>query len=79
LTNQKEQIYFVKEGDSLSTIADSFDIPLTSLILWNRLNPRRHIYPGQRLVIYPNNMKSKKVDGHTKKDERGIQSPGKEE
>jgi hypothetical protein len=79
LTNEGEQIYFVKEGDSLSAIAERFDVPLTSLILWNRLNPRRHIYPGQRLVIYPNNMKSKKADAQTKKGEPGIQSPSKEE
>lgn len=77
LTNEKEQIYVVKEGDSLSTIADRFDIPLTSLILWNRLNPRRPIHPGQRLVIYPNNMKSKQMDTHTKKGGAGIHSSGK--
>jgi hypothetical protein len=77
LTNQKEQIYFVKEGDSLSTIAESFDIPITSLILWNRLNPRRHIHPGQRLVIYPNNMKPGKRGGE--KDENGSESSGKKD
>ena len=79
LSNEKERLYVVKEGDNLSNIAERFDVPLTSLIIWNRLNPRRHIYPGQRLVIYPNNMKSKKVGDHTKKEETGIQPPGKEE
>ena len=79
LTNKKEQIYVVKEGDNLSSIADRFDVPLTSIIIWNRINPRRHIHPGQRLVIYPNNMKSKKVDAQTKKGEPGTQSPSKEE
>jgi len=77
LTDEKEQIYFVKEGDSLSAIADRFDVPLTSLILWNRLNPRRHIHPGQRLVIYPNNMKRDKTGG--RKDENAGKSSGKEE
>ena len=79
LSNEKERLYVVKEGDNLSSIAERFDVPLTSLIIWNRLNPRRHIYPGQRLVIYPNNMKSKKVGADAKKEETGIQSPGKEE
>ena len=79
LTNEKEQVYVVTEGDNLSAIADRFDVPLTSLIIWNRLNPRRHIYPGQRLVIYPNHMKSKKVDTNTNEEEAGIQSPGKGE
>jgi hypothetical protein len=79
LTNKKERIYVVKEGDNLSSIADSFDVPLTSIIIWNRINPRRHIHPGQRLVIYPNNMKSRKVDAQTKKGEPEIQAPGKGE
>jgi membrane-bound lytic murein transglycosylase D len=77
LTNEKEQIYFVKEGDSLSAIADRFDVPLTSLILWNRLNPRRHIHPGQRLVIYPNNMKTDKT-GSTLNESAGESSDKKE-
>ncbi len=77
LTNEKEQVYVVKEGDNLSSIADRFDVPLTSLIIWNRLNPRRHIHPGQRLVIYPNNMKSKQMDTHTKKGGAEIKSPDK--
>jgi membrane-bound lytic murein transglycosylase D len=75
--NEKEQIYVVKEGDSLSTIADRFEIPLTSLILWNRLNPRRHIHPGQRLVIYPNNMKIGKTD--SEKDAKERESSDKKE
>ncbi|MGD9074686.1 MAG: transglycosylase SLT domain-containing protein, partial [Desulfobacteraceae bacterium] len=79
LTNKKEQIYVVKEGDNLSSIADRFDVPLTSIIIWNRINPRRHIHPGQRLIIYPNNMKSKKVDAQTRKGEPGTQTPSKEE
>ncbi len=74
VTNEKEQIYFVKEGDSLSAIADRFNVPLTSLILWNRLNPRRHIHPGQRLVIYPNNTKT-----DTTLDENAGESSGKKE
>jgi LysM repeat protein len=77
VTNEKEQVYFVKEGDSLSAIAERFDVPLTSLLLWNRLNPRRHIHPGQRLVIYPNNMKTDKRG--SKKDENAGESSGKEE
>ncbi|MGD9032992.1 MAG: transglycosylase SLT domain-containing protein [Desulfobacteraceae bacterium] len=79
LTNKKERIYVVKEGDNLSSIADRFDVPLTSIIIWNRINPRRHIHPGQRLIIYPNNMKSKKVDAQTRKGEPGTQTPSKEE
>ena len=52
-SNQQEQIYFVKEGDSLTAIAERFGVPLASLIIWNRLNPRATIHPGDRLIIYP--------------------------
>ena len=52
-SNQQERIYFVKEGDNLTAIAERFGVPLASLIIWNRLNPRTTIHPGDRLIIYP--------------------------
>jgi len=57
LAGKRDRIYIVKEGDNLSVIADRFSVPLTALIIWNRLDPRRPIYPGDRLVIYPNHLK----------------------
>ena len=51
----KDRIYVVKEGDNLSTIAERFNVPLPALIIWNRLEDKKHIYPGDRLVIYPEN------------------------
>jgi hypothetical protein len=47
-----EQFYVIKEGDNLSVIADHFNIPLPALIIWNNLNPKKHIHPGDRLIIY---------------------------
>ena len=49
----KEHVYVVKEGDNLSTIAERFNVPLPALIIWNRLEKNKHIYPGDRLVVYP--------------------------
>ena len=49
----KEHIYVVKEGDNLSVIAERFNVPLPALIIWNRLEKNKHIYPGDQLVIYP--------------------------
>jgi hypothetical protein len=49
----KESVYVVKEGDNLSIIAERFNVPLPALIIWNRLEKNKHIYPGDRLVIYP--------------------------
>jgi hypothetical protein len=50
---RKESVYIVKAGDNLSSIAERFDIPLQSLLIWNRLNPGRPIHPGDKLIIYP--------------------------
>ena len=54
-TENKERVYVVKEGDYLSAIAERFNVPLPALIIWNRLEKNKHIYPGDRLVIYPQN------------------------
>ncbi len=50
--NKKERVYVVKEGDNLSDIAERFNVPLRALIIWNRLEKRKHIHPGDRLVIH---------------------------
>lgn len=47
-----KEVYIVKEGDSLSTIAKRMDVSLHSLLSWNRLNPNNPIYPGQRLILF---------------------------
>jgi len=52
-SNQRERIYRVREGDTLTAIAEKFGVPLASLVIWNRLNPKTHIHPGDRLIIYP--------------------------
>jgi LysM repeat protein len=59
--NQQEEIYHVREGDNLTAIAERFGVPLASLVIWNRLNPRTHIHPGDRLIIYP--QKPVQIDG----------------
>lgn len=51
--NRKERIYVVRKGDNLSAIAARFNIPLTALLISNRLDPRKAIHPGDRLVVYP--------------------------
>lgn len=50
--SKEERVYVVKEGDNLTTIADRFNVPLPALIIWNRLERKRHIHPGDRLIIY---------------------------
>jgi len=58
LATQKETIYIVKEGDNLSVIADRFGVPLVALIIWNRIDIKRPIHPGDRLVILRENLQS---------------------
>jgi membrane-bound lytic murein transglycosylase D len=50
---KEERVYIVKGGDSLSSIAERFDIPLSALLIWNRLDLKRPIHPGDRLYIFP--------------------------
>jgi membrane-bound lytic murein transglycosylase D len=52
LAENRQRIYVVKEGDSLSAIAERFNVPLPALIIWNRLKLREHIHPGQQLIVY---------------------------
>lgn len=49
------RLYRVREGDSLSAIAQKFDVPLAALLIWNRIPINAVIHPGQRLVVLPFN------------------------
>ena len=51
----KGRVYVVQQGDNLSTIARSHNVPVTALIIWNRINPRDAIHPGQKLIVHPGN------------------------
>jgi len=59
---KRERIYYVKEGDSLYTIADRFGVPMSSLLIWNRLNPKAVIHPGDKLIIYRKERKPIAID-----------------
>ena len=50
---RNQRVYVVKEGDSLSSIAQKFEVPLAALLIWNRIGLGKVIHPGQRLVIFP--------------------------
>lgn len=43
--------YVVRRGDSLEKIARIYGVTVKDLLRWNHLDPRRFIYPGQRLEI----------------------------
>jgi len=50
---RSQRVYVVKEGDSLSGIAQKFEVPLAALLIWNRIGLGKVIHPGQQLVIFP--------------------------
>jgi plasmid stabilization system protein ParE len=52
-SGQASRTYIVQKGDTLTSIAAKFEVPLPALIIWNRIDLSRPIHPGDRLVIRP--------------------------
>ncbi len=50
---RQKRIYIVQSGDNLSTIAKQFNVPLAAILIWNRINMKSILHPGDRLIIYP--------------------------
>jgi membrane-bound lytic murein transglycosylase D len=44
--------YTVRNGDSLSRIADKFNVKISDIAKWNNLNGKRYLQPGQKLKLY---------------------------
>ncbi len=44
--------YTVQNGDSLTVIADKFNIEIDDILRWNQINPRSLLQPGQRLTLF---------------------------
>jgi hypothetical protein len=53
LAAKDERVYVIKKGDNLTSIAEKSDVPLSALLIWNRIDPKQPIQPGDHLVIYP--------------------------
>lgn len=48
----KQLTYTVRNGDSLSRIANKFNIKVADIGKWNGLNTKRYLQPGQKLKLY---------------------------
>jgi membrane-bound lytic murein transglycosylase D len=46
--------YGVRRGDSLAKIATKFNVGISDLAQWNRLDIKNYLQPGQKLLIYVN-------------------------
>jgi hypothetical protein len=54
MSDQGKQLYVVKKGETLYSIARMFGIPVLSISIWNRLDRKNlSVRPGDRLIIYP--------------------------
>lgn len=45
-------IHVVKKGETLSEIADAYNVGLSRVRSWNNLYGRKFIYPGQKIILY---------------------------
>jgi len=62
LAERKDRIYVVKKGDSLTGIAERFNVPLPALLIWNRLNLKSTIHPGDELIIHKAEVETIDID-----------------
>jgi membrane-bound lytic murein transglycosylase D len=68
---RNQRIYVVRPGDSLSGIAQKFDVPVAALLIWNRMGIHKVIHPGQQLVIFPATSTTKTVIQDIDHDAKG--------
>lgn len=46
--------YGVRRGDSLARIASKFNVRVSDIVSWNKLNAKDYLQPGQTLLLYVN-------------------------
>lgn len=66
--SERQRTYVVQPGDNLTSIADRFGVPLALLLIWNRVDPKAVIHPGDRLIIYRE--ESRSMETENDEDER---------
>ena len=50
--NKQMILHQMKPGDSLSKIAKQYDLPLQSIMRWNKITDQRKVKKGQQLALY---------------------------
>ena len=64
----KPDIYYVKAGDSMWSIAKRFNVTIKDLSIWNDLNPAKFLLTGTKILIYPKYFKEIKPKPIPKND-----------
>lgn len=72
LTEKKERIYVVKQGDNLSNIAVRFDVPVKAIMIWNGINNGKKVSPGDKLIIFSKSSKLESINGKNGTPERPV-------
>ncbi len=52
LASTRKLKYKVRKGDSLYRIADKFNLDISDILEWNKLNPKKYLKPGQRITLF---------------------------
>lgn len=52
---KKENVYIIKKGDKLSTIAARFGVPMKAIVIWNGITFNKKMVPGDKLFIFSSN------------------------
>ena len=64
----RPDVYYVKAGDSLSSISQKFTVTIRDLSLWNELNPANYLLIDTKILIYPKYLKPSKIASANKND-----------
>ncbi len=59
---KKEYTYTAKKGDNLSNISARFSVPVKAIMIWNGITNGKKLAPGDKLIIFSNNLKQKKTN-----------------
>lgn len=51
-TAPKKVGYTIQSGDSLTAIANKFNLEIDDILRWNQINPRALLQPGRRLTLF---------------------------
>jgi len=52
IAEKNDHVYTVKKGDSLSSIAASFNVTVRAIMVWNGITTANKLSPGNKLIIF---------------------------